>query len=279
MLADVLMFAHNVGVPDVTSSQTGRDDSPLWWRHGDHDDGPVLVLLHGLGATADVFGGVIDQAQRDWPGAVLAPDLRGHGRSRWAPRYSFGQHAADVAARLPPGRDVYVLGHSMGGVVGLALAGGLFGVDVRGVVGLGIKVTWSNDDLARAAQLAQRQPQTFDTREDAAARFLKVSGLAGLCGPDDPIVDAGLRRVEHGWTMAMDPKTFGVGAPDMVGLLRETQCPVLLACGVGDPMVNVSELDALRPGAIELAGLGHNAHVEDPTVALGLVTAMLPAAP
>ncbi|MGH8826832.1 MAG: alpha/beta fold hydrolase [Jiangellaceae bacterium] len=266
-------------MPDVTTSQSGRDESPLWWRHGGHDDGPVLVLIHGLGATADVFGGFIDKAQPDWPGSVLAPDLRGHGRSRWAARYSFGQHAADVAALLPAGRDVYVLGHSMGGVVGLALAGGLFGVDVRGVVGLGIKVTWSDDDLARAAHLAHREPAVFDSKDEAAARFLKVSGLAGLCGRDDPIADAGLRRAEHGWTLAMDPKTFGVGAPDMPGLLREAQCPVLLACGVGDPMVSVTELDALRPGSIELAGLGHNAHVEDPAVVLGLVTALLPAAP
>jgi pimeloyl-ACP methyl ester carboxylesterase len=44
--------------------------------------------------------------------------------------YSFGQHAADVAALLRPGEPVVVVGHSMGGVVGLALASGWFGVDV-----------------------------------------------------------------------------------------------------------------------------------------------------
>jgi alpha-beta hydrolase superfamily lysophospholipase len=53
-----------------------------------------------------------------------------------------------VAASLDPGERVVVLGHSLGGVVGLALAAGSFGVDVQGVVALGVKVAWTDDERA-----------------------------------------------------------------------------------------------------------------------------------
>src|SRR6202050_2928957 len=40
---------------------------------------PVLVLLHGLGATGDVWNGWRPLLARRWPGRWLAPDLPGHG--------------------------------------------------------------------------------------------------------------------------------------------------------------------------------------------------------
>lgn len=40
--------------------------------------------------------------------------------------------------------------------------------------------------------------------------------------------------------------------------------PVLLARGEHDAMVSAAQLAELVPGPVELPGLGHNAHVEDP---------------
>src|SRR6201999_230570 len=130
---------------------------------------PVLLLLHGLGATGEVWDGLVPELNERWPGTVLVPDLPGHGRSSPLPRYSFGALASVVASSLPAG-PVAVLGHSLGGVVGLTLASGWFGVSVPAVCGLGIKVRWSPEELAKAAELAARPAKLFGTREEAMDR-------------------------------------------------------------------------------------------------------------
>ncbi|HZV93616.1 MAG TPA: acyltransferase domain-containing protein, partial [Caldimonas sp.] len=44
---------------------------------------------------------------------------------------------------------VVVAGHSLGGVLALELASGKYDVEVAGVLALGVKVEWSQDDLGR----------------------------------------------------------------------------------------------------------------------------------
>ncbi|MEU0514994.1 alpha/beta hydrolase [Amycolatopsis sp. NPDC006125] len=239
-------------------------------------DGPTLLALHGLGATGAVWNGLVER----WPGRWIVPDLPGHGRSEPLPRYSFGALAAAVAEVVPAGTTVAVLGHSLGGVVALTLASGWFGVRVSGACGLGMKVRWSDEELARAADQAGRPAKVFGSRDEAAARWLKVSGLHGLVPADSPIVDSGLvegsavaehapdggapgggRERTEGWRLALDQAAFGVGAPDLDGLLAAARAPVVLAAGEHDPMCPAEHLP---DGAVILPGLGHNAHVEDP---------------
>ena len=106
---------------------------------------PVLLLLHGLGATGDVWQGWRPLLAQRWPGRWLAPDLPGHGGSRPLSSYTFKSLAAAVADAVGAGARTVVLGHSLGGVVGLALADGGFGGPVQAVIGLGIKVAWTDD--------------------------------------------------------------------------------------------------------------------------------------
>ena len=172
---------------------------------------PLVLLLHGLGATADVWGEVgATLGERAW----AAPDLPGHGRSSALSEYTFAGVADAVAPLLDPAGTV-VVGHSFGGVVGLHLA---HRPGVRAVVGVGIKVSWTPDELARAAALAQRPAPVFPTRDEAIARHLRVSGLAGLVDPSDPALDAGVRKDGSGWRPAFDPRTFAVGEPGVAGL-------------------------------------------------------------
>jgi pimeloyl-ACP methyl ester carboxylesterase len=249
---------------------------------------PLLVLLHGLGATGDVWRGWQPLLARQWPGRWVAPDLPGHGGSPPLAAYTFGALAAAVAelvapaptaptapaASAAPGAPAaaaVVLGHSLGGVVGLALADGALGLPVRAVIGLGIKVTWTGDELDRARALASRAPAWFATRDEAAARYLRVSGLAGLLATDDPAVDAGLREQDGRWRLAMDPGAFAVGAPDLERLLARSQAPVTLARGEHDPMNTDDELTRLGVPTVTLPGLGHNAHVQSPELSITLL--------
>src|SRR5215469_4385618 len=92
---------------------------------------PLLVLLHGLGATGDVWTAWSPLLARRWPGRWLAPDLPGHGGSPALRVYSFDGFAAAVATVVPRSTRVVVLGHSLGGVVAMALASGKFSVPVE----------------------------------------------------------------------------------------------------------------------------------------------------
>jgi pimeloyl-ACP methyl ester carboxylesterase len=224
-----------------------------------------MLLLHGLGATGGVW--------RAYDG--VAPDLPGHGAALWEASYTFEGLAEAVRPLLGPD-PVTIVGHSMGGVVALALAA-MAPDRVRQVVGLGLKVAWPPEDVERATAMAERPVATYDTRAEAVDRFLRVSGLAGLVPEDDPMLDGAV--VDRtavgegtGWRLAQDPRTFGVGVPDMAGLLAAASCPVVLARGEHDPMVTHEQLAALVPDPVTLPGLGHNAHVEDPAAVLALVS-------
>ncbi|MER7416099.1 alpha/beta fold hydrolase [Micromonospora peucetia] len=240
---------------------------------GDRDHRRVLLLLHGMGATGDVWLPWAPLLERRWAGRWLAPDLAGHGWSPPLPAYSFPELAARIGTGLAAGDRLVVLGHSLGGVVGLALAARSAGWPVDAVVGIGIKAVWSPVELAKAGELAARPVTWFASRDEAARRYLRVAGLTGLFAPDHPVVEAGLRQVDGRWRLAMDPAAFGVGEPDLPTLLAATDVPVLLARGEHDPMVTDAQLKELGVPVATLPGLGHNAHVEAPEAVLDLVDA------
>ncbi|XTZ17469.1 alpha/beta fold hydrolase [Micromonospora echinospora] len=238
---------------------------------GDGTEQPVLLLLHGLAANSAVWEGWRPVLRRHWPGRWLAPDLPGHGGSDPLDDYTFHTLASGVARILDPGQRLVVLGHSLGGVLGLVLAGAGFALPVEAVVGLGVKVAWSEEELTRLAALARRPVAWFDSRTEATARYLRISGLDGLLDPTSPTVDAGLRSDGGRWRLALDPSAFAVGAPDMVGLLTGSRAEVTLARGERDHMVNREQLARLVPAPVTLSGLGHNAHVEDPAAVFELL--------
>lgn len=242
-------------------------------RRGGDSSGPVLLLIHGLGATGHVWDGLIARLDPRWEWVV--PDLPGHGGSTPLPRegsgYSFGGLAAALAQVIERDRPVAVLGHSLGGVVGLALASGWFGTTVTGACGLGMKVKWSEPELAKAREIASRPPRVFDTREEAIDRALKVAGLTGLVAPESLAATTCVERASDGWRLAMDPAAFAVGRPDMPGLLAAARAPVILAAGEHDPMGPPEHLRELDRDPVALPGLGHNAHVEDPAALASLL--------
>jgi pimeloyl-ACP methyl ester carboxylesterase len=235
---------------------------------------PLLVLLHGLGATGDVWARWRPLLAERWPGRWVAPDLPGHGGSSPLAAYTFDGFAAAVASIGLPSSGVVVLGHSLGGVVGLALADKKFGVPVQAVVGLGIKVAWTEADLERARAAAGRPPAWFDSRAEAADRYLRVSGLAGLLPASDPAVTAGVRELDGRWGLALDPGAFAVGAPDMPQLLARSRAQVTLARGERDPMNTDEQLAELGARTVTLPGLGHNAHVESPELSIALLESL-----
>src|SRR5262245_16604245 len=122
---------------------------------------PTLLLLHGMSGNGELWHTLVEVARGEWPGRIVAPDLRGHGRSFHASHYSYGHQAADVAALFSPGEEVAVLGHSMGVLVGLALATGWYGLTVTSLFGFSVKTDWTGEELARTANLASSPTRWF----------------------------------------------------------------------------------------------------------------------
>ncbi|SDN97534.1 alpha/beta fold hydrolase [Geodermatophilus sp. DSM 45219] len=236
---------------------------------GDH----LLLLLHGLGATGAVWDRLLPLVERSWPGSWAVPDLRGHGRSSAEPPYGYAVHAADVAS-LAAGAGaarVSVLGHSFGGVVGAVLAGGWYGVEVDQVVAVGVKIDWTDDEVARARSMATRPPQVFATAAEAAERHLRLAGLTGLVDPSSEVAAAGVREVDGGFSPALDPRAFGAVGPSVEEVLSRAVAPLRLAAGSGDPMVGLDAMRRVDPGAVLLEGAGHNAHWEAPDAVWSLL--------
>ena len=171
---------------------------------------PVLLLLHGLGATGEVWEGWRPLLARRWPGRWLAPDLPGHGGSRPLPEYTFEAVAAAVAGLASGGARTVVLGHSLGGVVGLVLAGGGFAVPVHAVIGLGIKVAWTGRELGRARAAARRPAAWFASREDDTRRPAARPKMRRIHAPKKP-GSAALRSRANPWVTPAVPIAYRDG--------------------------------------------------------------------
>ena len=245
----------------------------IWFESGGQGRRTVL-LLHGLGATAAVWKPVSRALERRGTLRWVAPDLGGHGASASRPSYSVGQLAAQLADFLQQERlgDLLIVGHSFGAYLGLALASGWFAVPVRGVLGIGPKIHWPDADVQAARELAARPVRVYPTEEEAWTRYRRVSGISQEIAPGEECLARGVIRSEGGWRLAQDPWTFAVAGAPFASLASSATVPVRLARGAADHMVSLAQLRVHDPHASELPGTGHNAHLEDPTAVLALLT-------
>ena len=232
----------------------------LWCREGGSGHGPRLVLIHGLGANADVWEPLVSHIDTRW----MAADLRGHGRSPHAAPYSYAGHAADVADLLTQDEEVVIVGHSMGGVVSMALASGWFGIRVRKVAAFGVKIRWAPEEFTKLHALARAPLRFFDTRNEATDRYLKVSGLSGLVDPASAMAASGVREENGRFRLAADPMINAAAGPELAPFVKAMNCPLRLGAGSKDPMVNAADMQPFDPRPFILEGAGHNAQVERP---------------
>jgi pimeloyl-ACP methyl ester carboxylesterase len=84
-----------------------------------------LIVLHGWMDVGASFQFLVDALAGNW--YVIAPDLRGFGKSQWQPHgYWFWDYVADLdvlVERYSPNAPVRLVGHSLGGNVVMHYAG------------------------------------------------------------------------------------------------------------------------------------------------------------
>jgi pimeloyl-ACP methyl ester carboxylesterase len=248
--------------PDMRMAQPAS----IWCERGGRE-GPNLVLLHGIGGNGAVWDGLKPILEREWPGRWIIPDFRGHGRSFHRAPYGIGIHAADVAALFKQDEEVTIIGHSLGAIVTLALASGMFGIRVRRGVAFSVKPDWTEEDRVKGDALARAPAKRFETREEAIDRYLRVSGLKGLVGPTAPAAAAGIAATQDGgFTLAADMGVFSFGQPDFEAIARSARAPVRFFCGDQDEITSPQAMQRLGSEVTTLPGLHHNLHVEAPEV-------------
>jgi pimeloyl-ACP methyl ester carboxylesterase len=246
----------------------------LWYETGGSGTRAVL-LLHGLGATSGVWGGIQRVLDQRRIGRWIAPDLGGHGRSDPQPLYSVGSLAAELAGLVQDESELLVIGHSLGAYLGLALASHWFGVEIAGVVGLGPKISWSEADIQATRELAARPVRWYATHDEAWNRYRRVSGLDRAIAPEEVWLRHGVSQGEQGWRLSQDPRTFAVAGAPFANLAVSAQARLVLARGEHDAMVSGAELRLHSQDTCEIAAAGHNAHVEKPEEVVGLLERLI----
>lgn len=215
-------------------------------------DAPPLILQHGGRDHARSWDWVAEDLAKDWH--VIAPDLRGHGDSAWAPdgNYEMNAFVYDFAQLIHTlGYDeVTIVAHSMGGNIATRFTG-LYPQKVRKLVnieGLGpspkvlaerAAAGYANlfrqwiDDRRKAAG---RVPRRYPTIEAAFARMKEENSFLTDEQARHLTIHGASRNEDGTWSWKFDPYLniwpFSELPQELTDeLWRAVSCPVLLLCG------------------------------------------------
>lgn len=215
-------------------------------------DAPPLLLVHGGRDHCRSWDWVAEELRKDWH--VIAPDLRGHGDSAWAPdgNYPITALVYDLA-QLVNQLDVdqvTIVAHSLGGNVSLRFTG-LYPEKVRKLVaieGLGSspKVLAERAEtpfadrwrkwIADKRTAAGRLPKRYATIEDALGR-MKAENAYLTDEQARHLTLHGISRNEDGsWSWKFDNHlnvwpVDDIPQSEIEALWTAISCPTLLLYG------------------------------------------------
>ncbi|MFQ5401333.1 MAG: alpha/beta fold hydrolase [Anaerolineae bacterium] len=235
----------------------------------DSCDGPTLLLIHGFPLDSALwelqFQDLNDVAR------LIAPDLRGHGRSEGVPGpYSMAIFADDLAGLLDHlgiDRPVIVCGLSMGGYIAFEFYR-RFPERVAGLI--------------LTATRAAADSEEGRANRDKAAETVRAQGVT-------PIVEGMLPKlmapasyedeelVDYVKDMMMGASVEGmVGAlqamkerPDSTPTLAEIEVPILIIHGAEDQIIPLAEAEAMHDAIphsrlVVIPDAGHLPNLEQP---------------
>lgn len=146
-------------------------------------DAPVVVCLHGITGHGRRFRKLAEERLTAY--RVLAPDLRGHGRSGWEEPWTFAAHVGDLLETFA--EPAAWIGHSFGGRLTMEVAARRPALVERAVlIDPAMRVP---PDIARQLSDHEGRPRAFDSREEADAEL-----AAGLVRTPPEILEEELRE-------------------------------------------------------------------------------------
>ncbi|MFC9550645.1 alpha/beta fold hydrolase [Rhodococcus sp. NPDC056960] len=230
--------------------------------------GPALLMLHGIGGSADSFAPQFDELSSSL--RLLAWDAPGYGRSEDPGRPfdldDYADAAADVIRDRCGDAGAHVLGMSWGGVIATRLAlrhPGLVRSLVLGssTVGSGADRETADRMRSRAATLDRDGAEAFAA--ERAPRLLSGNADDELVAKATAIMAASIRLPGYGY--AAD----SMAATDHTADLPKIDIPTLVLSGDEDTVTGIPASQVLAggiPGAVfvTVRGAGHLANQERP---------------
>jgi pimeloyl-ACP methyl ester carboxylesterase len=246
--------------------------------HWGNEDAPKLVLLHGGGANVFWWEHLAPSLAEHFH--VVALDFRGHGDSEFPDTLEAGAFQGDLESLLEHigSREVILVGHSMGGHVALEHASRA--PETRGVVAIEIARGGDRRERRRT-RLALAARRTYRSRDEAIRRYRFLPPAPAA--PEalrQRIAERSVREEPDGrFGFKFDPRWFGL-PPGPPLEAAKIACPVLLIRGQESRLLSAEgarELVAELPSArwIEIAGAGHNVHLERPAAVLEAMSGFL----
>ncbi len=238
------------------------------------NNGPPLVLIHGIGGRWINWSSVIDQFAESWH--VYAIDLRGHGDTGdVADSYRFIDYPIEVVEflRNVVGEPAYLVGHSLGAVTTSGVCAVTPGLVTAAVL--------------EDPPLYVEQTDQFKTNYDIRTKNLSVKGTAvelrkaDKTSSDEQIAKRAISITKvdpEVWAFPQDGRIAESWDPDAV--LEAIDRPVLLMQASPDMGAAISDSEATR--AIDLLkqgryvkwdDVGHGMHDAQPERFVQLVNA------
>ena len=233
-------------------------------------DGPVLLLVHGFPLDHQMWRHQLDELSSDF--RVIAPDLRGFGRSDPTPGIVTMQTYADDLAKLLDKLEVRapvsLCGLSMGGYIAWQF------------------VEWHRQRLAKLVLCDTRA--IADTPEGAQGR-LETAQKVLMDGPQALVegmipklfapatIESQPDLIAATRTIMLETSPEGIAAalrgmaerPNVMPSLPSYDVPALVICGAQDAIVSVDEMrtiaaDLPQATFLEVKDAGHMAPLEQP---------------
>lgn len=262
----------NFEVPDAQETGITHHISCVQW--GEAGRKPTLLCAHGLTRNGRDFDFLASALAKDYH--VLAPDMRGRGKSQWlaeASGYNNPAYISDIAFILQSlgVKELHWLGTSMGGIMALLAANtspGLLQSLILNDIGCVIPAS----GLLRIRDIAKMKT-VFDSREEAenAVRLRTVAFGISTERQWQHIFAHGLEEVDGQWRFTYDPAIFKAGFPenapvvdvDLWGLWPAVaKIPVLLLRGELSDLLSHEVALAMKARhsqltLAEIEGVGH----------------------
>jgi pimeloyl-ACP methyl ester carboxylesterase len=238
----------------------------------------VVVCVHGLTRVGNDFDRLAQALADEF--RVVCPDVVGRGRSEWLrdPRcYGIPQYVADMVtllARLDADSLDWV-GTSMGGLIGMSLAGQP-GAAVRRMVINDVGPTLDAAALTRIGEYLGK-PVRFASEDQAIDYISTISAPFGLKTRDEwreitlPVIKPAADG--SGWVMHYDPRigepfrattpeAAATGEAALWGLYANIKAQVLLTRGANSDLLSAATAQRMteigpRARLVEFSGLGH----------------------
>ena len=247
-----------------------------YWEWGAPDNPDAVICVHGLSRQGRDFDQLARSLQNRF--RVICPDVVGRGKSDWLEQpmlYQLPQYVADMVtllARLKARRICWV-GTSMGGLIGMGLAG-LKRSPIDALVLNDIGPSIAPGGLQRISSYVG-QPSAFATVADAAAYLASISAGFGR-HTDEEWLELSRPMVvpqEGNWRLHYDPairvpmaqttpEAVQAGEAALWALYDSIVAPTLVLRGADSDILERSTALAMttrgpKASLIELAGVGH----------------------